>query len=98
MLRIIFTCISGLLMLITAEISIADNNNLEQYGVRKNTSDTYNTQTDTYTKEVYKTDDHGYGVYGSSTREYNNSDGERDTNANENPNSGSKGAGIYMDF
>jgi len=71
----------------------------DKLGVEKRTHDMGNTRTDTYTKELGKTDSgNGYGVYGSSSREYRDAHGERDTSANEVPGSESKGAGVYIDF
>jgi len=71
-----------------------DSNNMKSWGVDKQTTDTLNTRSDTYKKEVSD----GNGVYVNSTKEYKNSGGERDTSANEKERSGSVGVGIYKGF
>ena len=94
-------------VLITAVLSMslfsngahADSDMMKKLGVQKQTTDTLNTRTETYKKELGKTKSgKGYGVYGNSTTEYKNPDGERDTTANEAQGRGSKGVGVYLDF
>ncbi len=79
-------------------IAFADDNLMKKYGIQKQTTDSVNTRTDTYMKELGKTKSgNGYGIYGSSTKEYKSS-GERDSSANEKPGGSSLGAGIYKKF
>ncbi len=79
-------------------LALADDNAAEKYGIEKQRTDTVNTRTDTYKKELGKSESgKGYGVYASSTTEYKN-DGERDTSANEKEGAGSKGVGVYIEF
>ena len=75
-----------------------DDNAAEKYGIEKQRTDTVNTRTDIYKKELGKTESgKGYGVYASSTTEYKY-DGERDTSANEKEGAGSKGVGVYIEY
>ena len=77
----------------------ADSDLMKKLGVQKQTTDTLNTRTETYKKELGKTKSgKGRGVYAGSTTDYKNGDGERDTTANQVPGGGSVSGGVYHEF
>ncbi len=76
-----------------ASIVFANDNALKDYGVEKQTRDVGDERIETYKKEI----SNDKGVYFETRREFKN-DGPRESAANEKPNSGSKGFGVYVEF
>jgi len=78
---------------------MADESEKNSYGLETKKTDYAYTRETQVKKSLGKTESgNKYGVYGSSTTEYKNTTGERDTTSNQVPNSGNNGVGVYIEY
>ncbi len=87
--------ITTLLLCIFSSCAINRDETAKKLGVKQQSTETVNMQTDTINKEIGKTDSgKGYGVYGTSTEE----DKKRAASPDNKEDTDAKGVGIYIEY